>query len=345
MKNNLKNKSLKIFVVLIIAFVGFSFRSYKVEALSLTPVRFELKGDPGQTIVDEILLTNETTSTETFYSSFANFEAQGESGNPAFVDPKEGLGTWMKTQEVVSLEPGTTKTIPFSIQIPKDAEPGGHFAVIFFGNSPKNDTSTVSIGSQAGILVLLSVNGDVKQAGGITSFSKKENKFFYNTLPISFEYKFKNDGNDRMKPEGKLVLRNMIYYPTEKLDGNPIQGNILPNSTRKFEVTWVNNPRAKDYVEPTNILAKFFDEVVYQWKNFAFGLYGAKLDLSYAGLTFSGGKTLYFFVFPWQLLIVIIIVLFIILFGGGKALKKYNRYIIEKARAGNATPSMPSNNG
>ena len=103
-------------------------------ALTITPVRFEISGNPGDTLRGEILLINETDTAETYYSTFSNFEAQGESGSPAFVEPKEGLGTWIGTElDSVFLAPRQQKIIPFTITVPKDAEPGGHFAVIFWG--------------------------------------------------------------------------------------------------------------------------------------------------------------------------------------------------------------------
>ncbi len=322
-----------------LAIVLFGYPFHKAEALSLSPVRLELKGNPGDTITEEILLTNETSTPQTFYSSFANFEAQGETGNPSFVDPKEGLGTWMNIVSSVVLPPNASKEVPFSIKIPNNAEPGGHFAVVFFGDTPKEKTDQLAIGSQTGVLVLLSVNGEVKQGGGVTQFNLKDNKHFYNTLPVGFEYKFQNSGNDRIKPEGFLRIRNTFFLLAKKLDGNPVEGNILPNSTRKFDLTWVNQARETDYVEPVNPLLDFFDDVKYQWKNFSFGLYSASLDLSFSDLKFDEGKRLFFFVFPWQLLIVVFVVLMLVYFGGGKLLKRYNQHIIKKARAGNQLPS------
>lgn len=308
---------------------------YRAEALSVTPVRFELSGNPGETIVENLLLMNEGEEVATFYPSFANFEAQGESGNPAFVQPKDDLGTWIRTDSSISIPPKKSVSVPFTITIPQNAEPGGHFAVVFFGDSPETGEKTVAVGSKLGVLVLLSVKGEVKEAGGLVDFKLKDNKFFYNTLPVNFEYRFRNDGGDRIKPDGTIVLRNTFYILADRINGNPVEGNILPNSTRKFVVEWVKNPRSSDYVKPTGMFANFYDQVAYQWQNFAFGFYFAKLDLSYGALDIASNKYLYFFVFPWQLLLVLVLILTIVFFGGGKLVGRYNNYIIEKAN-GNA---------
>ena len=325
------------FLLITIYVLAFAFYFFPVgaQAFTLTPTRFELKGNPGDVISDEMLLTNENENGEAFYTSFAKFEAQGESGTPAFVDPKDGLGTWIKTEfNSVYLAPRQEKTVKFTITIPKDAEPGGHFAVIFWGNSPTSGPDGVSVGSKTGALVLLSVNGDVKEEAGLLSFNTLDKNFFFKTLPVTMEYRFKNDGGDRIKPSGTITIRNSFFIPTEKLDANPVEGNILPNSTRKFSIDWVNYKHPADYIPPTGMFEKFFSEAYYQWKNFAIGFYSAKLNLTYGAQDTHVAKTAYFFVFPWQLSLVLVLVFIITYFIGRKLLRKYNRYIINQAKAG-----------
>lgn len=326
-KNNFKRLASVLFILFCVLFAR------SVSALTLSPIRFEVSGDPGQTLFEEITLNNETDTPITYYSSFANFEAQGETGNPAFVEPKDGLGTWMRTEESITLDPGTTKTIPLAITIPSSAEPGGYFSVVFFGTlPPANDSGEVAIGANTGVLVLLSVRGDVSEGGGLSDFKLKSNTKWYNSLPVSFEYRFRNDGNDRIKPDGDLVMRNFGFIKSKTLDGNPVSGNILPNSTRKFDITWVNHPRPGDYVPPVNFISKYFDDVVYQWRNFALGFYTAKLDLSYGTQGQRATGKVNFFVLPWQLLIVIIVVLIVLGWGGRKILRSYNNYVIRQAK-------------
>jgi hypothetical protein len=312
-------------------------RPHQALALTLTPARFEVSGNPGDVLEEEILLINEGNNTEVFYSSFSNFEAQGDSGTPAFVEPKDDLGTWMNTPASVSLLPGEQKIVPFKISIPKSAEPGGHFAVVFWGNTPPGGgKSGVSVGAKTGVLVLLSVAGDVAEAGGLLDFGTKGQKFFYKTLPISFEYRFKNDGGDRIKPEGQIVIHDTIYLPADRLNGNPVEGNILPGSTRKFNVDWVRYERPFDYVPPANFFKKFFSEALYEWKNFAVGFYFANLNLTYGTHGQHAEKTKIFFVFPWELLVVLLCLFFLVFFGGKRLIRRYNRWIIAKARASNA---------
>ena len=147
--------------------------SYKqVNALTISPIRLEINGNPGETVNSKITITNESEGFNTYYPSFTNFEASGETGNPSFVEAKNDLGTWITTDDSISLKPKESKEIQFQIKIPNDAEPGGHFASVFWGTS-SNKAGAVSIGSKIGVLVLLSVNGNVKEEGGLVDFNLK----------------------------------------------------------------------------------------------------------------------------------------------------------------------------
>lgn len=297
-----------------------------LSALTVSPARLEVNGDKGTVIQNEFLLINEQDTEITFYTSSENFEAQGESGTPNFTSAKDGLATWIKVTDKVTLKKGERIKIPFSIEIPANADAGGHFAGIFLSTVPPQatDGGQVSVGAKVGMLILLKVNGEVKEEAGILSFNVKGNKRFLTSLPVDFEYRFNNNGGDRVNPKGDLIIRNSIGFETERLDANKNIGNILPNSTRKFEIRWGEE-------EAPAVSASFFDQVKYQTRNFALGAYFAKLDLKY-GESGTDSETTLLFVLPWQLLVVIVVILMIILASLRIAIKKYNKWIIKQAR-------------
>lgn len=302
-------------------------------ALTLSPTRFELSGDPGETITQEITLFNEGENIQNYYSSYSNFEAQGESGTPTFVESKDDLDKWMSTYSVVSIKAGESTSVPITIKIPANAEPGGHFASVFWGTTPSSPSgSVVSVGAKVGVLILLSVNGNTTEAGGLVSFSVVDKQFWHATLPVSLEYRFKNDGGDRVKPTGTIKIRNTVFLPAKTLDANPSSGNVLPRSTRKFSIDWLNYSHPEDKSEPTKAIGKFLYDVKYQWKNFAVGLYSARLNVVYGSQGTHGKDTVFFFVFPWQLILVMVIAIFIGFWGGRKTIRRYNRSVIRKAQ-------------
>ena len=315
-----------------------------VFALTISPVRMEISGDPGQTLQGELELLNEQKESKTFYSSAQNFEARGESGAPYFLpDTSKDLASWIRVQESVTLKPDERKTIPFSVEIPRNTEPAGYFAAIFWGTSPPQTQGggEVTIGGKLGVLILLSVSGETQEGGGLLDLKIEEGGRFVNSLPIKFVYRFSNDGSERVKPTGELKIKNLFGFTTVTLNANPQSGNVLPGSIRKFSAIWSGEDQQdKTAVTATEETAKdgqgFFAAVKNQWKNFALGLYKAKLNLTYGKLseaeaTNKAEASYRFFVVPWQLLSIIIVILGIIGFLAFVGLKKYNRWIIAKA--------------
>jgi len=323
--------------ILIVALFLFGWKAEPVWGMTVSPSRLEISGEPGQTLEGEILLLNEQLETKTFYTTFENFEAQGESGTPNFLPGSEGLASWLSGEEQVILNTNEQKKYFFKIKIPANAEPGGHFAAIFWGTSPPVQTGSaqVSVGAKIGALILLKVAGEVKEGGGLLEFGAKEGQRIFSSLPITFMYRLQNDGSDRLKPAGAVVVRSIFGWKTKELNANKSEGNVLPHSIRRFEITWENNN--EEPKENTAEVIKrddsrgFFKMVGKQWENWALGWYRVKLDLKY-GADKTAEEAYHFFVFPWQLLSLIIIVLAIIGYLARRAIKKYNQWIIKQAK-------------
>lgn len=300
-------------------------------ALTVSPPLLELSGDPGQVINANFSLVNEEAVAQTFYSSFANFEASGESGVPKFLEKKEGLAVWMETKAQITLKPREENKINFSIKIPKNAEPGGHFAAIFWGSTPLKSTADggqVSIGGKIGILVLLRVSGAIEGKGGLLEFSAKDGKRVFSSLPIEFFWRFRNDGGNRVQPDGDITIKNTFGLTNIKLPANKGLGGVLPASIRKFSVPWLAEGAEAGAEEQTG----FFTAVKNQWNEFHFGWYRAYLNLQYVDGSQSKAESSFsFWIIPWQLLSIVVVVLGIVGFFGMIGLKKYNRWIISKA--------------
>jgi hypothetical protein len=306
------------------------------QALTVSPARVELAADPGTSITEEFTVINEQGADQVYYTSVENFEAQGESGTPNFSTTKEGLSSWVQVVDKVTIKSGEKVKIPFTVNVPQDADAGGHFAAIFLSTiPPATKGGEVSVGAKVGMLMLLKVNGDIKEDGGVLSFLLKDKGHFVTTLPVDFVYRFKNNGNDRVKPIGTTTIRNMIGLTTQKLNANANEGNVLPASTRRFDMQWKGVDE-----EALPLSASFFDHVGYETRNFALGFYFAKLDLSFGTKTSS--NSLWFAVLPWHLLIVILFILGVILLALRFALKRYNQFIIMQARLMNSNDAGTS---
>ncbi|MCA9353413.1 hypothetical protein KC842_00890 [Candidatus Nomurabacteria bacterium] len=311
-------------------FALFLFQVRTADALTLSPVRIEVSADPGETVNTELKLYNDQTVTKTFYVSFENFEALGESGTPSFTSGGEGLATWIYTTQEVILNPNESKTVPVTIAVPESADPGGYFAAIFWSNEPPSTgTGQVSIGAKVGTLVLLRVNGEIDEAGGIVEFSSTDGKKFFTSLPVDMFYRFQNGGNDRIKPEGDVTIKHMFGFTKAIIPANIVDGNVLPSQIRKFEVSWQSKNGLSTETENMN----FWQNVKNQWRNFAFGYYNAKLSLTYGGdNSLESNAKFGFWIIPWQLLIVVIVSLFILSFLYKRLTRRHKDMLIKEMK-------------
>lgn len=287
------------------------------DALTVSPAKLEISGDPGTTLAGTIKLFNESDRTQTFYTSFENFEPSDDSGTPKFIGAEEGLATWLTATGSVTLSPKERTEVPFTVTIPANAEAGGYFSAIFFGTQPPSpEGGVVAIGGRLGVLTLLRVNGDIPEDGGILEYDTKNSQRFYTQPPVEFEYRFSNDGGDRVVPRGDIEIKNTFGTIRETIDANPTEGSVLPDSARRFSPRWdvsENQPQG------------FLQTVKYQWNNFHFGFYKAQLQLGWGFTNQRADDVVSFFIFPWQLLLTLVIgviVLLALLKFGGKAYKE-----------------------
>lgn len=301
--------------------------------LTLSPVKIEVAADPGQTITGQLELLNEEAKSTTYYTSFENFEARGESGAPYFIGAEKGLATWITAQPDVVVNTQERVTVPYSIKVPLDATPGGYFAAILFGTQPpksENDTSTVSIGSKVGALVLLRVNGDVEEAAGLTGFSTKDNQSLFSSLPITFEYVFNNVGGDRVVPAGDVTIKNTFRATSATLKANEGRGSVLPNSSRKFSVDWESSSTAP---ADQNGLVRYFTSAWNQVREFHFGWYTAQLDTSWGNSPDNvATASLHIFIIPWQLLTLLVIIIALLMVYRKHSRKKLKRRIMSELK-------------
>ncbi|MCX6792639.1 MAG: hypothetical protein NTY12_01305 [Candidatus Falkowbacteria bacterium] len=307
---------------------------FQAQAMTVSPVRVELAGDPGKSVGGFFKVINEEQEAKTLYTVFENFEPMGETGSPSFKTGNEGLASWITAPKEVTIAPGETKTVDFAVNIPADAEPGGYFAAIFLATTPPDISGNqLSIGARVGTLLLFRVNGDIKEGGALLEFKTKDNNSWYNSLPVNFYYRFQNSGADRVMPKGSLNIKNIFGMSTKVINANLGQGNVLPRSIRRFELWWQKGTDSTIVPELQSNKLGFFEAAKYQWNNFAFGRYRADLDISYGTKSEKVVSSFVVWVFPWQLLLIELVGLIIVLVVLGFIIKRYNKWIIRRARS------------
>jgi hypothetical protein len=293
--------------------------------IKVTPSILEELVKPGDVLSSEITLSNLSDKEITFYAYLKDFKAaaEDESGKAELIVPGSEAGnyisSWIKiSADGITLLPGHSQSIPFTINVPANEGPGGYYGAVVFGTvAPKlkpgeaDKGAAVGVAEQAASLVLLQIEGIADERADVREF--KTDKLFYATpFQVNFSTKIQNLGNVHVKPMGVIEITDMLGKKVATLSVNDKGGNILPKSTRLFTNHWNDS--------------------------FGFGRYRAELALSYGTPADSGGegkKSLtmfwYFWIFPVKILIsagaslLILIILFIIF------LRFYRRMAIKSA--------------
>lgn len=264
---------MKKFKLILAFFVFVLSYSFTFANLSISPLKHEFSINPWEEVSWIIKVTNWEKTPVTLYTSKEDFIAWDETWTPKFIKPQDktkddfSLSNWINIENGnITLAPGETREVRFTTKVPKNWEPGWHYWAIFFSPGAPS-WAQVAVVQRLWVLILINVTWDVKIWWELKSFiigqNNKEDKFeeknSFETFPINFDIKFENEWNIHIKPTGKITLiddkwnelkniwKESIISPAwafiwEKLVDyipvNDANGNVLPNSTRKFESVW-----------------------------------------------------------------------------------------------------------
>ncbi len=239
--------------VLAAALLIFAAPAFAQESLSVTvtPPLFQLAIVPGESWSSSIKIVNSNRSGIDYYIDPVDFVAEGELGKSRFIPlinddgsthNSFSLAQWIEIPRGPIYVPAeSSKDVPFTVTVPSDAEPGGHYAAVMIGTSPGRNAapgSRVSVSSFVSSLMFVRVAGDVIERGRIREFVS--DKSLYQEPRADMILRFENIGNTHLRPQGDIIIYNMWGKERGKVlinqEGN--FGNVLPNSVRRFQFAW-----------------------------------------------------------------------------------------------------------
>lgn len=147
---------------------------------SIDPIKYELEMAPGQSLTLTASIQNNWVSTITMPTAVSDFQANGSGGTPSFVRkselvfPDQELSSWITLSATwVTMAPGERATINFTIDVPTDAIPWGHYGAVIFKNAWSEASAgwEVGINVDYGILILITVDGDIIVDGEVWDLS------------------------------------------------------------------------------------------------------------------------------------------------------------------------------
>jgi len=255
--------------------------------IAISPLTFELTANPGDVIQNRIKVSNPGDMPIFVSMEAEDFSAVGETGSVVVQEQDNeafSLASWVTlSEQKFTLAPKETKFVDFTITIPLDGEPGGHYGSILSAASPPDFVAGSGISQKVGALVLLSVAGDVREILQVKEFTAPA---FLEKPPVDFLLRFVNIGTVHMRPRGFISITNM--FGKKEVDLAFPQKNVLPGgSIRQLNVRW----------DP----------------GFAMGKYTATLVANYGTYNSPLTAVTSFWVFPWKMALLILLIIIIIL--------------------------------
>lgn len=206
--------------------------------LNVTPTVIELDGNPGDTLEGSFKIVNGSEISLLLNAIAKNFTASDEVGgvNITEDDTSYSLAKWVTIDPVsAEVDARGSQIFNYTIDIPEDAEPGGHFgSLIVKTEAVRVDLTGPSVAQEVGPLVLVRIAGDTFQEASIVEFNTIDS--FVEKGPVTFETRVKNTGNVHFKPKGKIEIKNMFGSVVTTIDLD--EQNVLPDSIRKLTNDW-----------------------------------------------------------------------------------------------------------
>jgi hypothetical protein len=277
--------------------------------------------DPGTTKTITVVIENITTTPAKLHVVINDFTAgNDELGQPNILlneedyAPSHSLKRLTTKVPDFTLGPLETKNISVKIAVPADAAGGGYFGAVRFGAAnPTDPTKQVSLSGSVGSLVLLRVNGDIKEKLGVESFDVRQRDqagtFFTSNKNLSMVVRFRNSGNVQVEPFGKVQLKKSgKVVATYEVNTNQFRGSVLPDSVRRFTTK----------MDKVGSFGKYTLD-----GNFGYGSTGQLLTTKAT-----------FYVVPIYLMILAglaVVVILLLIFVLPRMLRSYNRRVIRRA--------------
>jgi hypothetical protein len=201
--------------------------------VAVNPTRIELSALPGERVESSFKLWNGADSALPIHLESVDVGPQDEEGHAA-VEPEaaaNSLKAWVTPEySDLSVAPKQQITLPFSIDVPVNADPGSHWGALVAITAPSQGGTGATTQVRTGIILLVRVLGDAKEKLTFESFSAPR---FAESPPIAMEARFQNEGTVHEAPVGNIEVRNM--FGTLVATGTLPVRNVLPGLVRKVE--------------------------------------------------------------------------------------------------------------
>lgn len=278
--------------------------------------------DPGASVDDFLAVRNLGAEEVTFALSAADgfYNDNGRFDMLPSDQQSVDAGTWISLPESVTVAPADMVVVPFTVNVPANAEPGDHAAGIAASvmSTSSGDGAAVGVESRVGFRVMTQVTGELEPAFSVqhvvADYRTSWNPLQPGDLAVSFDVV--NEGNVRLSVGGIVdIAGRQVAFPT----GAERQQDILPGEHHTFAVD--------------------FDEV---WPLFGFA---GEIVVSPTVTTVSGdiaevapaSTSIFVWAVPWPQLLVLVglaLVIVALVWRRGRSKRRFDTLLAQAREAG-----------
>lgn len=271
------------------------------------PTSFDIEIDPGQSVTKQLQVDNRMGKEQSFSISIEDF--QGSTVDPtqtvllqAEKAGKYGAKEWLQTEiKSFKTQHGERQYFDVTVTVPKDADPGDHYASVLVSAPPTPDPNqpanqpNVMITSRVGALFYVRVKGPMVKEGKLEGFGVQ--KTFYEKPPVSFGAVYRNMGTILLRLQGTVTITDMlgrkvgtIVIKTDKREGEDAYSfNVLRDSVRELQMGW-------------------------KAKGFFIGRYKATLSIQHQYSDDRNVRSVTFWILPWRIMLAVAIAIVLVFF-------------------------------
>ncbi|WP_406458992.1 DUF916 domain-containing protein [Streptomyces sp. NBC_00876] len=215
---------------------------------------FYLSADPGATLTDKVTVTNKTGEPLTFrlYAADAyNTARDGGFAVRAQNEKQRSVGAWAKAgRDRVTVKPHGSVTVPVTIDVPRNAEPGDHpgALVALDERIDPADSGAVAVGIQkaVGARIYLRVNGPTMPALSVDDVKVEHSQPLVPGTGKSravISYTLRNRGNVTLSPKVALKAEGLFGRTLLARDLKRIPSELLPRQEVRLTEEWAGAPQ------------------------------------------------------------------------------------------------------
>lgn len=295
--------------------------------LSITP-RKNYIIEPGKSVTDKLVIGNLDSENDLNVTlRLIDFTFTDQSGTPKlFLAANAPTTPWSlkpftTLPKSVMVPAGQTKTISYSIAIPKSQGAGSYYSAIMYQAGGANG-GNVALNASGVTLAFVSVPGIVKENMTLQKFGAYNSdnngttgSFVFiatNGQPKMVAFALKNEGNVFESPAGSIIVKDMFGHQVANIATNATSSLALLGQTRLF-TSCIKTVQQKIELEGgTSKNTTCVDPGLKP------GLYTASLDVYYGqngNQTHEITATAHFWYLPWWFIITVLVVLALLAWG------------------------------